>query len=76
MEFMEVMQTLVRDAPAFLEGPGPPPPPKRQHAGPYAFVAADGHWIRSSYEHHYATFGATGVPGRLCCRTRHSGRAH
>ena len=59
VEFLEVIQTLVRDAPR-LHGS------RRRTArpGPYAFVAADGRWIRSSYEKHYATFLGTGAPGK------------
>lgn len=33
-------------------------------AGPYAFIAADGRWIRSSYESRYDKFKQTAAPGR------------
>jgi KAP family P-loop domain len=60
VEFLEAMQTLVRDAPARLRGR------RRGHevAGPYAFIAADGQWIRTAYEAHYDTFGASASAGR------------
>jgi hypothetical protein len=54
------MQTLVRDAPALLHGRR-----RRQTvAGPYAFIAADGQWIRLAYETHYDAFGASSPAGR------------
>lgn len=82
VEFLEVMQTLVRDAPEFepatgrrsqrgaQRGAGTPGTRsglyrhKRAPAGPYAFIAADGRWIRSSYERHYCSFMSTSAPGR------------
>ena len=78
VEFLEVVQTLVRGAPAFLEedstlakrrwgvalmrwlGHGSP----SRTAGPYGFIAADGRWIRASYEQHFGAFGGTSTPGR------------
>jgi KAP family P-loop domain len=70
VEFLEVVQTLVRDAPRQLA-------PPRDHsstsharrkraelAGPYAFIAADGRWIRLSYEKYYDNFKLTASPGR------------
>jgi KAP family P-loop domain len=60
VEFLETVQTLVRDAPDFLSQRERP----SELAGPYAFIAADGRWIRSSYEHHYDTFKQTAAPGR------------
>ena len=62
VEFLEVVQTLVKDAPTFLEE-------RRAHGdvqtpGPYGFIAADGRWIRSSYEQHFNAFGSTAAPGR------------
>ncbi len=63
VDFLEVMQTLVRDAPRLLQKPGRKSRPTTC-AGPYAFVAADGRWIRSSYEIRYASFRQTAVPGR------------
>lgn len=82
VEFLEVMQTLVRDAPVSgpdtgrrsqrgaRRGTGQPGPRSalyrhnRATAGPYAFIAADGRWIRSSYERHYCSFMNTSAPGR------------
>jgi len=70
VEFLEVVQTLVRDAPRFLpESAGRQKAARwsgaqSEVAGPYAFVAADGRWIRSSYEKHYETFRHTSAPGR------------
>jgi hypothetical protein len=72
VEFLEVLQTLVRDAP---DGPSERPRPvpheherererRREAAGPYVFVAADGRWIRRSYECHYEKFTETSAPGR------------
>ena len=60
VEFLEIVQTLVRDAPDFL----PSRERSKELAGPYAFIAADGRWIRSSYEHHYASFKEAAAPGR------------
>lgn len=60
IEFLEVMQTLVREPPAQLRKGKPAQRP----AGPYAFIAADGQWIRSSYESHFTTVRLTEVPGR------------
>jgi hypothetical protein len=57
VEFLEVMQTIVRDAPRFQ-------PKRAPSSGPYAFIAADGRWIRSSYEKRYDAFQETAVPGR------------
>jgi hypothetical protein len=57
VDFLEVVQTLVRDAPRFQSS-------RTGVAGPYAFIAADGRWIRSSYEKRYDTFHATALPGR------------
>jgi hypothetical protein len=59
VEFLEAMQTLVRDAPRELRGSR-----RSAVAGPYAFIAADGQWIRTSYETHYASFTATAPAGR------------
>nr|WP_276512172.1 P-loop NTPase fold protein [Cryobacterium roopkundense] len=61
IDFLEVMQTLVRDTP---ERPRGRPSTKKRPAGPYAFVAADGQWIRSSYESHFGKVKITDVPGR------------
>ncbi|MGW4209059.1 P-loop NTPase fold protein [Lentzea sp. NPDC004789] len=52
VEFLDSVHTLVRDAP-------------RSHyeeatAAAYFVVAADGAWIRQSYEHAYRTFGGDG----------------
>lgn len=60
VDLLESIQTLVRDAPARTR--------KRQsHAGypPFFVVAADGRWIRHSYEHAYESFQeAVHEPGR------------
>ena len=70
VEFLEVIQTLIRDAPLFLrESSGRPETrwwfrKRHQLVGPFAFIAADGRWIRSSYEKRYDTFTRTGAPGR------------
>lgn len=56
VRFLEVVQTLVRDA--AQEDNGAP------IRGPYCFVAADGQWLRSSYENHYEHTRITEVPGR------------
>jgi hypothetical protein len=66
VEFLEVVQTLVRDAPLLLDDRRTRAGTvrRRRASGPYVFVAADGHWIRSSYERHFESFGRTIVPGR------------
>jgi hypothetical protein len=71
VEFLEVVQTLLRDAPSQFPGGSPDqhaprwrPRRRAELAGPYAFIAADGRWIRSSYEKHYDAFVRTGAPGR------------
>lgn len=52
VELLEAVQTLVRDA-----------APKGH--GTYFVVAADGSWVRASYERRYADFaGSVGEPGR------------
>jgi hypothetical protein len=56
VEFLEAVQTLLRDAWHSL--------PTQDEAGPYALIAADGQWIGTSYEKHYARFSATSLPGR------------
>ncbi|MCU1518726.1 MAG: hypothetical protein JWQ75_3447 [Pseudarthrobacter sp.] len=60
VEFLEVVQTLIRDSPRALH----PAASSHPAAGPYAFIAADGQWIRSSYEEHYSSVRLTEVPGR------------
>lgn len=60
INFLEVMQNLIRDAPAELHRNRK----RSSMRGPYAFIAADGQWIRSSYENHYSSVRATRVPGR------------
>jgi hypothetical protein len=47
VEFLEVVQTLVRD---------PAEPHDKRTKGPFLFVAADGDWIRSAYEKTYDDF--------------------
>jgi hypothetical protein len=71
VEFLEVVQTLVRDAPRATRARSANVTNRRLSGakdrtvrGPYAFIAADGQWIRSSYENHYEAFGDTTVPGR------------
>jgi hypothetical protein len=70
VEFLEVVQTLVRDAPQQLAPPSHRPGTSRAQrkradlAGPYAFIAADGRWIRLSYEKYYDNFKLTAAPGR------------
>lgn len=58
VEFLSTMLTLLRrdwhDAPR-AASPRP---------ASCAFVAADGQWVRSSYESHYASVRASDVPGR------------
>jgi hypothetical protein len=56
VRFLEVVQTLVRDA-VDDESRG-------RIRGPYCFVAADGQWLRSSFENHYQGSRLTEVPGR------------
>ena len=58
VEFLSTMQTLLRDA--HVTAPGT----AVQRPGPCAFIAADGQWIRSSYESHYDKVKVTEVPGR------------
>jgi hypothetical protein len=60
VEFLEVVQTLVREAPRARPTDGGVAPP----SGLCLVVAADSAWIRTSYEKHYATFAGTGQPGR------------
>jgi hypothetical protein len=56
VELLEAVQTLIRGA---SDRVGTLPP------GPYFVVAADGSWLRTSYEKHYAEFqGAVAEPGR------------
>lgn len=86
VEFLEVVQTLVRGAAALVDEDRKPRRRPRvpgaatattneTHAGahahtdkrisgPYGFIAADGRWIRASYEAHYERFGTTESPGR------------
>ena len=70
VKFLEVIQTLVRDAEGFMDDDrdrgrrSRPDRQRRGRQGPYAFVAADGQWIRTSYELHYSAFVPTGAPGR------------
>lgn len=60
IEFLEVVQTLVRPAGGATTGDS-----RRNAAcGPYAFIAADGQWLRSSYEGKYAEANVDSVPGR------------
>lgn len=66
VEFLEAVQTLLQDAPATgaLDRRGGTPGRPDQPA-PYFVVAADGRWIRASYEHAYASFaGEVTYPGR------------
>ncbi|MFF0943332.1 P-loop NTPase fold protein [Kocuria sp. CPCC 205300] len=59
IEFLEVVQNLVKDAPVEKGASSGAARP-----GPYAFVAADGEWIRSSYENHFRAISTTEVPGK------------
>ena len=57
VDLLDSIQTLVRDAPSRSGASGSKPP--------YFVVAADGRWIRCSYEHVYGTFElAVREPGR------------
>jgi len=66
VEFLEVVQTLVRDAldpREDVEGMRD----RRERkgvAGPYAFVAADGRWMRACYESKYGAAHRSDVPGK------------
>jgi tetratricopeptide (TPR) repeat protein len=63
VEFLEAVQTLLRDAPA--TGALHARDGGRVQPAPYLVVAADGRWIRASYEHAYASFAAeVAYPGR------------
>jgi hypothetical protein len=54
VEFLEAVQTLVRESPRTPES-----------NAPHFVVAADGRWIRTSYENEYADFaGVVTYPGR------------
>jgi hypothetical protein len=87
VEFLEVVQTLVRDVPRLLDERQPessgandsstvaqhsPQAGRRTETrrsdrrviGPYVFIAADGGWIRSSFEDHFKAFGTTFENGR------------
>jgi hypothetical protein len=54
VEFLQALQTLVRD----------PIRTSRMPSGPHGIVAADGGWIRSSYEHEYSALPVHAIPGR------------
>ena len=70
VEFLQVVQTLVREAPR--ETPLPAPRPRwwrrtrRTTVRPNVFgvVAADGEWIRTCFETHFSTFSGIADPGR------------
>jgi len=58
VEVLESVQTLMRTAGADV-------PPSDKGGGPYFVVAADGAWIRRSFEHAYEAFaGTVDEPGR------------
>jgi KAP family P-loop domain len=60
VEFLDAVQTLVRDAPVSAAGTA-----SRSGLGPYFVVAADGGWIRASYDTAYATaIGTLVEPGQ------------
>jgi WD40 repeat protein len=60
VDLLESIQTLVRDAPQRARRSG-----QRDGHPPFFVVAADGRWIRRSYEHSYETFqDAVQEPGR------------
>lgn len=60
VDFLGVLQTLVRDSIRAVSRPTS----GRDLTGPYAFIAADGHWIRSSYETHYNSARPAEIIGR------------
>jgi KAP family P-loop domain len=60
IRFLEVVQTLVRDAPC----DDPPGRGRGGSKGPLAIVAADGLWLRSSYENAFGTLMHDDVPGK------------
>jgi len=59
LEFLEAVQTLVRDT-----SEERPRPKSQRPGGPYFVVAADGRWIRVSYDKGYETFGRIQVAAR------------
>lgn len=59
VDFLEVLQTLVRDSRHTSNAR-----PGNRSRGVCALVAADGKWIRACYENHYASLQITGGPGR------------
>jgi hypothetical protein len=62
VELLEALQTLIRDTPGRLAGRTPQ---AALGVGPYFVVAADGSWLRTSYEARYEQFRATvAEPGR------------
>lgn len=63
VDFLEVVQTLVRTAPTFLDRRRPSRR-RKPIVGPFGFIAADGRWIRASYEKRFAGFETTTAPGR------------
>ena len=70
VEFLEAIQTLVRDASDERADPASRNPRRgrarepRRSGGPFFVVAADGRWIRVSYEKGYEAFGGTQGPAR------------
>lgn len=56
VEFLEAVQTLVRIAPTAEEQARRPNHQSRRTWAPYFVVAADGRWIRASYETVYSSF--------------------
>jgi hypothetical protein len=58
VDFLDAIQTLVRDTPAQAESRMP------NHSAAYFVVAADGAWLRKSYESRFGSFGdCVSMPG-------------
>lgn len=64
VKFLEVMQTLVRDAPCDAQGDDRARSGLKPVRGPYALIAADGLWLRSAYENSYGQLLTNDVPGK------------
>ncbi len=63
IQFLEVLQTLVRDAPLDVTRHRSRTDDAKS-LGPYAVVAADGRWLRASYEKAYGDLVRDDVPGK------------
>jgi len=66
VEFLQVVQTLVREAPreAAPSVRDRRPPATAIRPNVFGVVAADGEWIRTCFESHFTTFSAIADPGR------------